>query len=170
MRTNVHIAVLRYCDGEQLFALRTHPTTGRAPQSPAAAPRHRSFVIVADRRSPSRSLSPPRLSGTSSTHSYLAAYLCQEKNKKNSFWAPYLNILPQKYGNMPIFFEQDELKWLRGSFSLKKIADRKEDLLAEYDNICKYIPDFKQYSYRDFVWYAASSMSRLLRPRSSVSD
>ncbi len=91
--------------------------------------------------------------GYDSTHSYLASFLCQEKYKKSSFWAPYINILPVAYRNMPIFFEEHELRWLKGSFSLKKIADRKEDLLAEYENICKYLPDFKQYSYKEFVWY-----------------
>jgi hypothetical protein len=36
-----------------------------------------------------------------STHSYLAAYLLQEKHKgKKSFWEPYLRILPEFYNNM----------------------------------------------------------------------
>lgn len=96
-----------------------------------------------------------------STHSYLASYLCQEKYKKGSEWAPYINILPQAYRNMPIFFDETELRWLKGSFSVKKIADRKEDLLAEYENICKYLPDFKQYPYREFVWARLAVITRI---------
>jgi histone-lysine N-methyltransferase SETD3 len=96
-----------------------------------------------------------------STHSYLACYLCQEKNRKNSYWTPYINILPVNYRNMPIFFDEDELKYLRGSFSLKKIADRKEDLLAEYENICKNVPDFKVYTYKEFVWARLAVITRI---------
>lgn len=96
-----------------------------------------------------------------STHSYLASYLCQEKYNKNSYWKPYIDILPVHYRNMPIFFEEEELRWLKGSFSLKKIADRKEDLLAEYENICKYLPDFKQYTYREFVWARLAVITRI---------
>jgi histone-lysine N-methyltransferase SETD3 len=96
-----------------------------------------------------------------STHSYLAAFLCQEKHKKNSFWAPYIRILPQNYRNMPIFFEEGELKLLKGSFSLKKIADRKEDLLAEYENICKHAPEFRQYTHKEFVWARLAVITRI---------
>lgn len=67
-----------------------------------------------------------------SKHSYLAAYLLQEKHKKGtsqpSFWEPYLNILPAKYANMPIFFDEEHLQWLQGSFCLGKIADRIDSL------------------------------------------
>jgi histone-lysine N-methyltransferase SETD3 len=96
-----------------------------------------------------------------STHSYLAAYLCQEKHNPKSFWAPYIKILPVNYRNMPIFFEEDELKWLKGSFTLKKIEDRKEDLLAEYENICKHVPEFKKYSHREFVWARLAVITRI---------
>lgn len=97
-----------------------------------------------------------------STHSYLAAYLCQEKAiGAKSKWAPYINCLPVHYRNMPIFFEEDELKWLRGSFSLKKIADRKEDLLAEYENICKHVPEFRQYPPKEFIWARMAVITRI---------
>jgi len=97
-----------------------------------------------------------------STHSFLAAYLCQEKHKgKASYWYPYISILPVLYRNMPIFFEEQELRWLRGSFTLKKIADRKEDLTAEYENICKYVPEFRQHSQREFVWARLAVITRI---------
>ncbi len=53
------------------------------------------------------------------------------------------------------------MRLLKGSFSLKKIADRKEDLLAEYENICKYLPDFKQYTYKEFVWARLAVITRI---------
>ena len=49
-----------------------------------------------------------------STHSYLACYIIQERHNPNSFWKPYLDVLPQGYRNMPIFFTQEELAYLKG--------------------------------------------------------
>lgn len=96
-----------------------------------------------------------------SSHSWLAALLLQEKYKPDSFWKPYINILPVHYRNMPIFFDDDELKWLKGSFTLKMISDRKISLKLEYDNICKYVPDFKQYHYLDFFWARLAVITRI---------
>ena len=71
-----------------------------------------------------------------STHSYLASYLLQEKHNPNSFWKPYIRILPQHYRNMPIFFEGHDLDLLKGSFAIRKIIDRQEELKEEFENIC----------------------------------
>jgi histone-lysine N-methyltransferase SETD3 len=85
----------------------------------------------------------------------------QEKYKPDSFWKPYLDILPQHYRNMPIFFEDDELKELKGSFTTKMISDRKISLRMEYDNICKYVDEFKQYHYLDFFWARLAVITRI---------
>ena len=71
-----------------------------------------------------------------STHSYLASYLLQEKHNPNSFWKPYIRILPQHYKNMPIFFDGKDLDLLKGSFALRKIIDRQEELKEEFENVC----------------------------------
>jgi len=39
----------------------------------------------------------------------------QERRKPDTIWEPYIDILPKSYGNFPIFFTEDELKWLEGS-------------------------------------------------------
>jgi tetratricopeptide (TPR) repeat protein len=72
-----------------------------------------------------------------STHSYLASYLLQEKHNPLSFWKPYIRILPQHYKNMPIFFDGHDLDLLKGSFSIRKIIDRQEELKEEFENICR---------------------------------
>ena len=60
-----------------------------------------------------------------STHSYLASYLLEERRHiDKSFWAPYIHILPSDFNAIPIFFSADELRYLKGSFVLEKIADR----------------------------------------------
>jgi histone-lysine N-methyltransferase SETD3 len=48
-------------------------------------------------------------------HSFLSIFLLKEKKNPDSFWMPYINILPSDYNNFPIFFEDDDLKWLEGS-------------------------------------------------------
>jgi len=96
-----------------------------------------------------------------SKHSYLASFLLQEKHKKASYWDPYLNILPQYYANMPIFFKEDLLSWLKGSFSLGKISDRIDSLRKEYDNIRRAIPAFNKFHLEDFVWARLVVITRI---------
>jgi len=97
-----------------------------------------------------------------SKHSYLAAFLCQEKHKgRDSYWWPYINVLPEKYRNMPIFFNQDELKLLKGSFTLDKISDRVDSLRREYENIRRGVPEFGQYSHWEFVWARLVVITRI---------
>ena len=62
---------------------------------------------------------------------------------------------------MPIFFDEDELKLLKGSFSIRKIIDRQEELKEEYDNICRHVPDFRQYKLEEFVWARLVVITRI---------
>jgi histone-lysine N-methyltransferase SETD3 len=97
-----------------------------------------------------------------SKHSYLAAYLLEERAKgEASPWAPYINTLPTKFANVPLFFTEPELGWLQGSFTLNKIADRVESLAAEYDTLCRALPAFRAHSYADFVWARLAVITRI---------
>jgi tetratricopeptide (TPR) repeat protein len=97
-----------------------------------------------------------------SKHSYLAAYLLQERRKgKESYWEPYINSLPAVYANMPIHFSPEMLAHLKGSFTLEKIADRIESLRAEYDNICAHVPDMRQFTHAEFVWARLAVITRI---------
>jgi len=97
-----------------------------------------------------------------SKHSYLAAYLLQERAKgKESYWYPYIQSLPKTYANMPIFFKPDLLRLLKGSFTLDKISDRLESLRAEYNNICQHVPDMRQFTHEEFVWARMAVITRI---------
>jgi histone-lysine N-methyltransferase SETD3 len=96
-----------------------------------------------------------------SSHSWLACMLLQEKSNPNSFYAPYIQTLPQHYRNMPIFFDDEELKMLTGSFTLKMISDRKVSLKAEYDNIVRSVPEFAQYHHLEFFWARLAVITRI---------
>jgi len=54
-------------------------------------------------------------------HSFLGAYLLQEKKKdqKDMYFKPFLDILPQECVDFPIFFTEEELGYLEGSPFLK---------------------------------------------------
>jgi histone-lysine N-methyltransferase SETD3 len=88
-----------------------------------------------------------------SKHSYLAVALLEEKEKgEESYWAPYINILPVRYSNKPVNFTQEELNWLKGSFSLEKIKQQRESLEEEYQNILSHVPEFGRFSVGEFMW------------------
>jgi hypothetical protein len=38
---------------------------------------------------------------------------------------------------MPIFWSEEELSWLEGSYILTQIADRKRNIKADYEDICR---------------------------------
>ena len=64
-----------------------------------------------------------------SKHSYLASFLLQERDRgQNSEWFPYIDILPKKFDNIPLFFSEQDLDQLQGSMSITKMKDRHESL------------------------------------------
>jgi len=97
----------------------------------------------------------------SSSHTFLACYLLQERRNPNSFWKPYIDILPQHYRNLPIFFTQHELAYLKGSFTLGRIADRHAELKDEYDTIVRSVPSFATYSLEEFIWGRSVVITRI---------
>jgi len=48
-------------------------------------------------------------------HSFLATFIMQEKRKPDTIWIAYIDILPKSYSNFPIFYTEEEKKWLEGS-------------------------------------------------------
>ncbi len=57
----------------------------------------------------SKKIIKAKLDLLSPKHSYLATYLLLEMKKPNSFWKPYLDVLPPSYPSLPIFFKEEEL-------------------------------------------------------------
>lgn len=105
-----------------------------------------------------------------STHTYLSCYLLQERRNPNSFWAPYIACLPVHYRNMPIFFTNEELAYLTGSFSRGKIDDRHLELKEEYDNLVKHVPSFDEFALEEFVWARSVVITRIFGTTSKSSD
>ena len=81
-------------------------------------------------------------------HCLLTSFLLyEEKNPKYKY---YFDLLPKDYSNFPIFYSNKELDYLKGSPFLAQILEKKEDMKADYNKLCEYLPDYKQFSYLKF--------------------
>ena len=81
-------------------------------------------------------------------HCLLTSFLLyEEKNPKYKY---YFDLLPKDYRNFPIFYTNKELDYLKGSPFLAQILEKKEDMKADYNKLCEYLPDYKQFSYLKF--------------------
>ena len=60
----------------------------------------------------SRKILQYKLDLLSPKHSYLSTFLLQEKNQQDSYWKPYLDILPTDYSTFPIFYKNEDMDWL----------------------------------------------------------
>ena len=100
----------------------------------------------------------------SSSHTWLSLFLLQEKLNKNSFWKPFIDILPPTYGDFPQFYNQSELKKLKGSFILDMIKSRNLNLEREFNELILHIPVFgKKINLRDYIWARIAIVSRVFQ-------
>ena len=54
---------------------------------------------------------------------------------------------------MPVFWSEEELSWLRGSFLVSQTRDRKEAIVRDYRNICTIAPEFEStVTQQQFTW------------------
>jgi histone-lysine N-methyltransferase SETD3 len=83
-------------------------------------------------------------------HSFLCTFIMQERRKPESEWQIYIDILPKCYTNFPIFFTDEEKKWLQGSPFLDQIEEKLVDIKADYDTICKEVPEFAQFPIQEY--------------------
>lgn len=94
-------------------------------------------------------------------HSFLSTFLLQEKRNPNSFWKPYLDILPSDYDSMPIFFSEQDLAWLQGSPFLNQVKDKLSDLKKDYEAIINVAPEFSINEFKEFCWARMTAASRI---------
>eukprot|EP00164_Ancoracysta_twista_P002796 GFYU01003721.1.p1 GENE.GFYU01003721.1~~GFYU01003721.1.p1 ORF type:complete len:557 (-),score=194.55 GFYU01003721.1:268-1938(-) len=90
-------------------------------------------------------------------HRRLAAYLAIEKNKKDSMWKPYIDILPtmEEYRHFhPLVATEEELSMYEGLPLVEKIRKRNDELLKAYDAIHKnkLFHKVANFTFDDFRW------------------
>ena len=74
----------------------------------------------------------------------------QEKRKESSHFEHYLEVLPKAFDNFPIFYTQDERAWLEGSPFQNQISDKIKDIQADYNIIASEVPDFREFSLKEY--------------------
>ncbi len=101
------------------------------------------------------------LSLLSPKHCYMATFLLQQKTNPNSKWDNYLKILPQGYENFPIFYSEEEKKWLDGSPFYYQINEKINEIKTDYKTILAKIPEFENFSLREFSEARMVASSRI---------
>ena len=81
-------------------------------------------------------------------HCLLSSFLLYEKN--NPKYKYYFDLLPKDFSNFPTFYTNRELEYLKGSPFLQQILEKKEDMKIDYNKLCEYLPDYKQFSFLKF--------------------
>lgn len=85
-------------------------------------------------------------------HTFLGTYIMQEKRKPEaSFYKEYLNILPKDITEFPVFFKDEEMSWLDGSWLKDKITDKRREIKQDYDLCCNEVPEFAQFPLQEYT-------------------
>ena len=94
-------------------------------------------------------------------HIFLMIFILVDRKNPQSFFRPYYDILPKTLNNMPIFWNQAELKYLEGSYLLEQIKERNQAIEDDYAAICSIAPHFSNYSnLQEFKWARMCVCSR----------
>lgn len=85
----------------------------------------------------------------------------QERRKESKIFTEYLDILPKSLEDFPIFFTEEERKFLKGSPFLTQIYEKIEDIKIDYELICREVPDFAQFTIREYSEVRMITCSRI---------
>ena len=97
---------------------------------------------------------------TFSEHNYLALYLLQERNNENSFWKPYLNMLPKRYENFPYFFNNDSKDKLEHTITWDMLLVREFSLNLQFSLLQTTFTELNM-TLADYVWARIAVISRV---------
>jgi histone-lysine N-methyltransferase SETD3 len=94
-------------------------------------------------------------------HIYLMLFMLLDRKNPDSFFKPYYDILPPSLSNMPVFWSEEELDYLKGSHILSQIDDRKMAIDSDYHTICEISPIFGTLvTAEEFAWARMCVCSR----------
>jgi len=95
------------------------------------------------------------------THNLISMYMLEEmKNRESTFWQPYIDVIPAKYEDIPIFWKDNEISELQGD-ALARYKRRRETLSNDYDNIVEACPGFKETAtLEEFMWARTAVITR----------
>ena len=94
-------------------------------------------------------------------HLFLMLFLLIDCKNPDSFFKPYYDILPQSLSNMPIFWTEDELGFLEGSYMIQQIKERSAAIENDYFSILSVVPEIALYcNLEKFKWARMCVCSR----------
>lgn len=93
-------------------------------------------------------------------HCQVIVYMLMTRARGDSFFQPYYDVLPEDFNNFPIFWDHEALGWLEGSVLVQQIKDRKANIRSDYDAICHALPEFRRFSFKEFLWCRTAVGSR----------
>mmetsp|Transcript_13974 Transcript_13974/g.20442 ORF Transcript_13974/g.20442 Transcript_13974/m.20442 type:complete len:576 (+) Transcript_13974:330-2057(+) len=102
-----------------------------------------------------------RLNLLSPKHCFLSSFILQETRKPDSFWKPYIEVLPEHFRSFPIFYTDEEKEWLAGSPFLDQIEEKIQDIQEDYETICNAVPEFAEFSVPEFSKFRMAVSSRI---------
>jgi len=77
-------------------------------------------------------------------HIFIMVFMLMDRKNPESFFKPYYDILPPTLRNMPVFWNEQEIAYLDGSFLQTQIAERNLAMENDYDSICSVVPEFAE--------------------------
>ena len=97
---------------------------------------------------------------SSPKHCFLAIFLLTDRRNPHSWYQPYYQALPETFPNVPLYWSEEDLSYLRGSHMLYLIKDRLENLEMDYNVLCETAPAFSEFTLEEFTWARMTVASR----------
>lgn len=86
-------------------------------------------------------------------HCYLAAFILEDRLNPSSRFLPYYNSLPLVLPHIPLFWSDDDLHYLSGSFVYRQVLNRKSAIEHDYKETCRIHPPFSDVAtLNDYYW------------------
>lgn len=92
-------------------------------------------------------------------HVFLMLFVLCDRKKPGSRFKPYYDMLPATLSNMPIFWNEDELSYLEGSYLTTQIEERKRAIATDFEAIRHACPSF-DCTLEEFKWARMCVCSR----------
>lgn len=96
-----------------------------------------------------------------SKHNWISFILLENLYKSDSIWRAYIDILPKRFDNVPIFFKKYYLNMLKGCTCLSKIVSKIDILQSEYKYLFNNLETFKKYRLSEYIWARTVVITRI---------
>lgn len=94
---------------------------------------------------------------------WLALYLMEQRLAGSaSQWSPYMDLLPESFPAVPLFFKDEDWLWLEGSLFGNRVRKHRQALVGQYETVKGMVPGFSsRYSLEDYLWARTVISSRV---------